>query len=135
MKVRFYLFILISLCPEQFKVNLEKNKQSLDSENKELVGEVKVLQQQKGESEYKRKKLEGQVQELHAKVSEGDRLRSELAEKTNKLQVLGPTHEASGDDKMLLRFLNYSKLLNQFDAIYEVYSYALLAPSGFGLYS
>lgn len=75
-------------------MNLEKNKQSLESENKELVGEVKVLQQQKSESEYKRKKLEGQVQELHAKVSEGDRLRAELAEKTSKLQVPCPTYKA-----------------------------------------
>lgn len=48
---------------------------------------MKVLQQVKAESEHKRKKLDAQVQELHAKVSEGDRLRVELAEKANKLQV------------------------------------------------
>ena len=48
---------------------------------------MKVLQQVKAESEHKRKKLDAQVQELHAKVSEGDRLRAELAEKANKLQV------------------------------------------------
>lgn len=46
-----------------------------------------MLQQVKAESEHKRKKLDAQVQELHAKVSEGDRLRAELAEKANKLQV------------------------------------------------
>lgn len=46
-----------------------------------------MLQQVKAESEHKRKKLDAQVQELHAKVSEGDRLRVELAEKANKLQV------------------------------------------------
>lgn len=71
----------------QFKANLEKNKQGLETDNKELACEVKVLQQVKAESEHKRKKLDAQVQELHAKVSEGDRLRVELAEKANKLQV------------------------------------------------
>uniref|UniRef100_A0A8U7P5Z0 Myosin heavy chain 10 n=1 Tax=Corvus moneduloides TaxID=1196302 RepID=A0A8U7P5Z0_CORMO len=71
---------------EQFKANLEKNKQGLESDNKELACEVKVLQQVKAESEHKRKKLDAQVQELTAKVSEGERLRVELAEKANKLQ-------------------------------------------------
>uniref|UniRef100_A0A8C3NMT9 Uncharacterized protein n=1 Tax=Geospiza parvula TaxID=87175 RepID=A0A8C3NMT9_GEOPR len=71
---------------EQFKANLEKNKQGLESDNKELACEVKVLQQVKAESEHKRKKLDAQVQELTAKVSEGERLRLELAEKANKLQ-------------------------------------------------
>uniref|UniRef100_G1NXB6 Myosin heavy chain 10 n=1 Tax=Myotis lucifugus TaxID=59463 RepID=G1NXB6_MYOLU len=70
----------------RFKANLEKNKQGLETDNKELACEVKVLQQVKAESEHKRKKLDAQVQELHAKVSEGDRLRVELAEKANKLQ-------------------------------------------------
>lgn len=76
-----------SSLPPQFKANLEKNKQGLETDNKELACEVKVLQQVKAESEHKRKKLDAQVQELHAKVSEGDRLRVELAEKANKLQV------------------------------------------------
>lgn len=53
---------------------------------------MKVLQQVKAESEHKRKKLDAQVQELHAKVSEGDRLRVELAEKANKLQVSPGDH-------------------------------------------
>lgn len=53
---------------------------------------MKVLQQVKAESEHKRKKLDAQVQELHAKVSEGDRLRVELAEKANKLQVWKCNH-------------------------------------------
>lgn len=55
-----------------------------------------MLQQVKAESEHKRKKLDAQVQELHAKVSEGDRLRVELAEKANKLQVSpeNPTRDA-----------------------------------------
>lgn len=48
---------------------------------------MKVLQQVKAESEHKRKKLDAQVQELTAKVTEGERLRVELAEKANKLQV------------------------------------------------
>ena len=56
-----------------------------------------MLQQVKAESEHKRKKLDAQVQELHAKVSEGDRLRVELAEKANKLQVsLGTPGLGSG---------------------------------------
>lgn len=46
-----------------------------------------MLQQVKAESEHKRKKLDAQVQELTAKLSEGERLRVELAEKANKLQV------------------------------------------------
>lgn len=79
--------ILFFPSPSQFKANLEKNKQGLETDNKELACEVKVLQQVKAESEHKRKKLDAQVQELHAKVSEGDRLRVELAEKANKLQV------------------------------------------------
>lgn len=48
---------------------------------------MKVLQQVRSEAEHKRKKLDGQVQELQAKVVEGERLRTELAEKANKLQV------------------------------------------------
>lgn len=48
---------------------------------------MKVLQQVRSESEHKRKKLDSQVQELQAKVTEGERLRTELAEKTSKLQV------------------------------------------------
>jgi len=48
---------------------------------------VKVLQQVKAESEHKRKKLDAQVQELTARVTEGERVRVELAEKANKLQV------------------------------------------------
>lgn len=74
---------------------------------------MKVLQQVKAESEHKRKKLDAQVQELHAKVSEGDRLRVELAEKANKLQVswatqtwVGPLRSALGATKHL-----YSKMV------------------------
>lgn len=57
---------------------------------------MKVLQQVKAESEHKRKKLDAQVQELTAKVAEGERLRVELAEKANKLQV-----RLSGSPKLL----------------------------------
>ncbi|NXE69621.1 MYH10 protein, partial [Calcarius ornatus] len=71
---------------EQLEQAKRKNKQGLESDNKELACEVKVLQQVKAESEHKRKKLDAQVQELTAKVSEGERLRVELAEKANKLQ-------------------------------------------------
>lgn len=71
----------------QFKANLEKTKQSQESANKELVSEVKSLQQAKVESEHKRKKLEGQLQEFMARVTEGERAKGELAERTHKLQV------------------------------------------------
>lgn len=59
----------------------------METDNKELACEVKVLQQVRAESEHKRKKLDGLVQELQTKVTEGERLRAELAEKGNKLQV------------------------------------------------
>lgn len=71
----------------QFKGNLEKNKQSLESNNKELATEVKSLQQGKTESEHKRKKLEGQLQELTARVTEGERAKGELSDRSHKLQV------------------------------------------------
>lgn len=48
---------------------------------------MKALQQGKTESEHKRKKLEAQLQEVMARVTEGDRAKSELADRTHKLQV------------------------------------------------
>lgn len=71
----------------QFKGNLEKNKQSLESNNKELATEVKSLQQGKTDSEHKRKKLESQLQELTARVTEGERAKGELSDRSHKLQV------------------------------------------------
>lgn len=71
----------------QFKGNLEKTKQSLESNNKELASEVKSLQQGKTESEHKRKKLEAQLQELTARVTEGERAKGELSDRSHKLQV------------------------------------------------
>lgn len=71
----------------QFKANLEKNKQCLESDNKELACEVKSLQQTKTESEYKRKKLEAQLHEFTARASEVERAKGELTERSSKLQV------------------------------------------------
>lgn len=71
----------------QFKSNLEKNKQSLENENKELSCDVKTLQQAKTESEHKRKKLEAQLQEFMARATEAERTKGELAERSHKLQV------------------------------------------------
>ena len=71
----------------QFKSNLEKSKQTLEGDNKELASEVKVLQQSKLDSEHKRKKLEAQLQEVLARVTEGERTKGELADRTHKLQV------------------------------------------------
>lgn len=71
----------------QFKANLEKNKQCLETDNKELVCEVKTLQQVKSESEYKRKKLEAQLQEFTSRTSEVERARGELTERSLRLQV------------------------------------------------
>lgn len=76
----------------QFKTNLEKNKQSLESDNKEMACEVKTLQQAKTESEYKRKKLDAQLQEFMARATEVERAKGELAERTHKLQVNTPMH-------------------------------------------
>ncbi|XP_073512668.1 myosin-10-like isoform X8 [Phyllobates terribilis] len=71
----------------RFKVNLEKVKQTLESENADLVKEVKNLHGVKQESEQKRKKLEGQVSELQVRVSESEKAKSELAEKLQKVQA------------------------------------------------
>lgn len=78
---------LILVCSAQFKTNLEKNKQSLENDNKEMASEVKCLQQAKTESEYKRKKVETQLQELTSRANEVERVNRELAERTHKLQV------------------------------------------------
>uniref|UniRef100_A0A7M4FMC1 Myosin-9 n=1 Tax=Crocodylus porosus TaxID=8502 RepID=A0A7M4FMC1_CROPO len=72
---------------KRVKANLEKAKQTLESDRAELSNEVKVLLQGKGDSEHKRKKVETQLQELQVKFAEGERVRTELAEKVNKLQV------------------------------------------------
>lgn len=66
---------------------MEKNKQCLESDNKELVCEVKTLQQVKTESEYKRKKLEAQLQEFTTRSTEVERAKGELTERSLKLQV------------------------------------------------
>uniref|UniRef100_A0A8C2U441 Myosin-9 n=1 Tax=Coturnix japonica TaxID=93934 RepID=A0A8C2U441_COTJA len=67
--------------------NLEKAKQALESEKAELSNEVKVLLQGKGDAEHKRKKVDAQLQELQVKFTEGERVKTELAERVNKLQV------------------------------------------------
>ncbi|XP_015265686.1 PREDICTED: myosin-9 [Gekko japonicus] len=72
---------------KRVKVNLEKAKQALESERVELSNEVKVLLQAKGDSEHKRKRADTQLQELQVKFAEGERVRTELAERVNKLQV------------------------------------------------
>ncbi|KAM8927461.1 myosin-10-like isoform 2-T2 [Pelodytes ibericus] len=71
----------------RFKVNLEKIKQTLESENSDLIKEVKSLQTTKQDSEQRRKKLEAQVTELQIRVSDGDKAKHELTEKVNKLQA------------------------------------------------
>lgn len=71
----------------QFKSNLEKNKQCLENDNKELVCEVKILQQTKTESEHKRKKLESVMQEFSARTTEIERAKGEMADRSHKLQV------------------------------------------------
>lgn len=76
-----------SVVTAQFKANLEKNKQGLETDNKELACEVKGLQQAKMESEHKRKKLEGQLQEFMARATEVERAKGELTERSYKLQV------------------------------------------------
>lgn len=71
------------------KANLEKAKQALESERAELSNEVKALLQGKGDAEHKRKKVDAQLQELQVKFTEGERVKTELAERVNKLQVSG----------------------------------------------
>ncbi|XP_030062730.1 LOW QUALITY PROTEIN: myosin-9 [Microcaecilia unicolor] len=72
---------------KRLKSNLEKAKQALESERNELANEVKALLQGKGDSEHKRKKVEGCLQEVQVKFTEGERVRSELAERANRMQV------------------------------------------------
>uniref|UniRef100_A0A8C9FM35 Myosin-9 n=1 Tax=Pavo cristatus TaxID=9049 RepID=A0A8C9FM35_PAVCR len=74
---------------KRVKANLEKAKQALESERAELSNEVKVLLQGKGDAEHKRKKVDAQLQELQVKFTEGERVKTELAERVNKLQVSG----------------------------------------------
>uniref|UniRef100_A0A8B9TTT4 Myosin-9 n=1 Tax=Anas platyrhynchos TaxID=8839 RepID=A0A8B9TTT4_ANAPL len=74
---------------KRVKANLEKAKQALESERAELSNEVKVLLQGKGDAEHKRKKVDAQLQELQVKFTEGERVKAELADKVNKLQVSG----------------------------------------------
>lgn len=77
-----------SLCfPWQAKANLDKNKQTLEKENADLAGELRVLGQAKQEVEHKKKKLEVQLQEVLSKCSDGERARAELSDKVHKLQV------------------------------------------------
>lgn len=72
---------------DQAKANLDKNKQTLEKENADLAGELRVLNQAKQEVEHKKKKLEVQLQELQSKCSDGERARAELNDKVHKLQV------------------------------------------------
>uniref|UniRef100_A0A8C3NL30 Myosin-9 n=1 Tax=Geospiza parvula TaxID=87175 RepID=A0A8C3NL30_GEOPR len=74
---------------KRVKANLEKAKQALESEKVELSNEVKALLQGKGDAEHKRKKVDAQLQELQVKFTEGERVKTELAERVNKLQVSG----------------------------------------------
>lgn len=67
---------------------MEKSKQSLEGDNRELACEVKSLQHTKTESEHKRKKLEAQLQEFMARATEVERAKGELAERSHKLQVI-----------------------------------------------
>lgn len=75
--------------PPQAKASLDKSKQTLEKENAELAGELRVLGQAKQELEHRKKRLEGQVQELQAKCGDGERARAELNDKAHKLQVSG----------------------------------------------
>uniref|UniRef100_A0A6I8RER6 Myosin, heavy chain 14, non-muscle n=1 Tax=Xenopus tropicalis TaxID=8364 RepID=A0A6I8RER6_XENTR len=71
----------------RFKGNLEKVKQTLESENTDLIKEVKNLQAAKQDSEQRRKKLEQQVSEFQIRTNESEKVKFELAEKLQKLQA------------------------------------------------
>ncbi|KAF3846904.1 hypothetical protein F7725_003982 [Dissostichus mawsoni] len=70
---------------EELTEQLEQAKRP-ETANKDLLGEVKLLQQNKTESEHKRKKVEAQLQEFMARVTEGEKAKGELAERTHRLQ-------------------------------------------------
>ncbi|XP_021951332.1 myosin heavy chain, non-muscle isoform X2 [Folsomia candida] len=67
------------------RVNLEKLKGTLESENVDLANELKNLQGAKTENERKRKVQESQIQELQLKLAESERARAELSEKLAKV--------------------------------------------------
>lgn len=71
----------------QNKVSVEKAKQALESELKDLQIELKTLTQGKGDSEQRRKKAEAQLQELQVKHGETERQKHELSDKMTKMQV------------------------------------------------
>ncbi|XP_018081713.1 myosin-10 isoform X7 [Xenopus laevis] len=71
----------------RFKGNLEKVKQTLESENTDLIKEVKNLQAAKQDSEQRRKKLEQQVSEFQIRANDSEKIKAELAEKLQKLQA------------------------------------------------
>ena len=71
----------------QNKATLEKQKQQVESDAVDLANELKHITSAKQESERKRKQAEQATSELHVRLAEIERGRSELADKTNKLQV------------------------------------------------
>lgn len=81
------------------KLQFEKTKQALESENAELSSEIKQLSTARQEAERKRKQAEQQLAELTVRLADLERTKGDVADKTSKLQaelesVLGQLEKA-----------------------------------------
>ncbi|XP_045704372.1 myosin-9-like [Phyllostomus hastatus] len=70
---------------QEVKGNLEKANQTLEHERGELAKEVKVLLQEKWDSEHRRQKAEAQLQELQVKFKEEEQVRTQLQAELEQL--------------------------------------------------
>jgi len=66
---------------------LEKTKQTLETQNAEMASELKQLTAGRQETERKRKQAETQLQELLVKVAELEKGKTDIGDRTVKLQV------------------------------------------------
>ena len=71
----------------QAKGSLEKAKNALDSENRELQEEIRMLSGAKSDSEAKRRKQEQQIQDYNAKLQDTERARNDYQDRFTKSQV------------------------------------------------
>lgn len=104
---------------------MEKTKQSLEKDNSDLGNEVRSLSQAKQEVEHKKKKLEVQLQELQSKFADGERVRTELSEKVNKLQVMSRKGVCFIPGLLSTVYLNWTSLQLSFHFGRPVYHFPL----------
>ncbi|KAI1301395.1 Myosin heavy chain, non-muscle [Halotydeus destructor] len=71
---------------KKVKTGLEKAKVNLEAENADMANEIRTLGQGRQENDRRRKQLEGQLQETLVKLNDAERIKTDLADKTGKLQ-------------------------------------------------